>query len=523
MDLSTSLMRKFTRRSFLAGLGAAGALPILAACEPQVITEERVQVVEREVPVDRVVTQVIREEVERVITVEVEKAVQVEKIVTVEVEKAVEVVRKEIVEVEKEVIVERERIVTVAPVMMEKKVVTSWGWVSFATSEGWARDGVLMGEAFQEETGIIQEHTPVHWSKYNDALKAAVPAGVGPDAFENNWSHIQPMGTVEFVVPLQDYASSEWGSNWKDRFVLGPIDEFERLGLIEGLDNHYHLSVYAQALGQYFANMDLFNENDLELPTTWDEFVKVNDTFVANGIPAVGMGSKDHWWANSYWTLMLETAAPGYRDQIDWEGTGQFDSPECRAGLELYSMIFENNWSQPNPLSTGLGDSRTMWINKEIASHAGWSGWWGIAMGGDDQGNGEQWGIFEPPGGKTLASSAAGFAITQTARDKDLSFEMVKWYVDGTGQDFIAARPSPPSKKGVQMASVSANFDANVIVPTMAILNEGRTIMRWARCHDTDVSLGQSMQGLIDGRATIDDALSEVQKVWDNQCSKPGE
>ena len=36
------------RRSFLAGLGAAGALPILAACAPQVIEVERVQIVEKE-------------------------------------------------------------------------------------------------------------------------------------------------------------------------------------------------------------------------------------------------------------------------------------------------------------------------------------------------------------------------------------------------------------------------------------------------------------------------------------------
>ena len=223
LDLNKTLIPSFTRRSFLAGLGAASALPILAACQPQVVTEERVQVVEKEVPVERVVTQVVREEVEKVVTVEVEKAVEVEKVVTVEVEKAVEVVKREVVEVEKEVIVEKEKVVTVAPVMMEKKVVTTWGWVSLATAEDWAVDGVTMGEAFQEETGIIQEHVPVHWSRYNDALKAAVPAGVGPNAFENNWSHISPMASEEFIAPLQDYAVSEWGSGWKDLFVAGLI------------------------------------------------------------------------------------------------------------------------------------------------------------------------------------------------------------------------------------------------------------------------------------------------------------
>ena len=85
------LLNRFSRRSFLAGLGAAAALPVLAACEPQIIEVEKIQVVEREVPVERVVTQVIREEVERVVTVQVDRPVEVERVITVQVEKAVQV------------------------------------------------------------------------------------------------------------------------------------------------------------------------------------------------------------------------------------------------------------------------------------------------------------------------------------------------------------------------------------------------------------------------------------------------
>ena len=57
------LSRKFSRRSFLAGLGAAAALPVLAACEPQVVEKivKETVVVEKEVQV----------EVEKEVTVEV--------------------------------------------------------------------------------------------------------------------------------------------------------------------------------------------------------------------------------------------------------------------------------------------------------------------------------------------------------------------------------------------------------------------------------------------------------------------
>ena len=100
------MSRRFTRRSIMAGLSAIAALPILAACQPQIIEVEKVQVVERDVPVEKVVTQIIEREIEKVITVEVEKAVQVDRVV--EVEKIVEVEKVVTVEVDRLVVVEKE-------------------------------------------------------------------------------------------------------------------------------------------------------------------------------------------------------------------------------------------------------------------------------------------------------------------------------------------------------------------------------------------------------------------------------
>ena len=75
--LDSSLTRGFSRRSFLVGLGATAALPILAACQPQVV-EKTV-----EVPVIVKETVVVQEVVEKEVIVEKEVVVEVE----VEVEK----------------------------------------------------------------------------------------------------------------------------------------------------------------------------------------------------------------------------------------------------------------------------------------------------------------------------------------------------------------------------------------------------------------------------------------------------
>ena len=142
-------IERTSRRRFLAGLAAAAVLPILSACQPQVVETERVQVVERDVPVDRIVTQIVRQEVEKIVTVEVEKQVQVERVVTVEVEKPVQVQKFVTVEVEKPV--EVEKIVTVEVekpvelvvtqvVVKEKVILEGIPGIVDPTNSGWPRE-----------------------------------------------------------------------------------------------------------------------------------------------------------------------------------------------------------------------------------------------------------------------------------------------------------------------------------------------------------------------------------------------
>ena len=80
--------KRFTRRRLLAtGLVGAAAAAALAGCgEAQIITETKIQEVVKEVPVEKVVTQIV------------EKEVVVEKVVTQIVEKEVVVIQEKIVE-----------------------------------------------------------------------------------------------------------------------------------------------------------------------------------------------------------------------------------------------------------------------------------------------------------------------------------------------------------------------------------------------------------------------------------------
>ncbi|MCY4107990.1 MAG: hypothetical protein OXG11_03060, partial [Chloroflexi bacterium] len=105
---------KLSRRKALRALALAGGsgvtVAVLAGCgETQVVTETKIQEVIKEVPVDRVVTKIVKEEV----------AVEVEKVVTQEVEK---VVVQEKVVVEEKVVTKVVKEVAMAPAAIELEI-----------------------------------------------------------------------------------------------------------------------------------------------------------------------------------------------------------------------------------------------------------------------------------------------------------------------------------------------------------------------------------------------------------------
>ena len=344
--------RRLTRRSFLAGLGAASALPVLAACEPQIIEVEKIQVVEKEVPVERIITQVIREEVDRIVTVVVEKPVDVERVITVEVEKPVEmerIVRVEVekpveivrvvekvitVEVEKETIVEREKIVEVE-VEVEKPVFRTGAVIKTNT---WFVDHLNRFAPYvTAKTGITMDngtYSGDFWGK----LLAELVAGQGPDVIVLHYSNWADFWTKGFITPYDDYFKKHDLNRL--RFADDPWEEMGFDGQLMGL------SMFAGTDMGIWLDMDMVERFDLgaDLPTygkdnfdqwtaadmiEWaDEATQLNSD---GDVEIYGWqaGTNFGWWdSNKHWVASNE--GKWYEDPWDYKAPKTLiNSPEC--------------------------------------------------------------------------------------------------------------------------------------------------------------------------------------------------
>ncbi|MCY4109612.1 MAG: extracellular solute-binding protein [Chloroflexi bacterium] len=186
----------FTRRSALRAIALAGGsgigAAVLAGCgETQVVTQEVVKVVTQQVPVEKVVTKIVKEQV----AVEVEKPVEVERVVT-------QIVEKERI-VEKEKIVEK--IVTVEA-MKPKPSEIKLKWWSFPL--GFTPEEVYVPylRTFQESHPNVDVDFQIFpWKDRSQRMLTAVAAGVAPDIAYFNLGNFASFANLGLLLSLDEY------------------------------------------------------------------------------------------------------------------------------------------------------------------------------------------------------------------------------------------------------------------------------------------------------------------------------
>ena len=330
--LDKIVRRSLSRRSFLAGLGAAAALPVIAACQPQIVEK----VVER--PVEVVVTRVVQEVVEKEVVVE--KAVEVEKEVTRVVQEIVEVEKETLVEVEKETIVEVERIVTVEvekEVFKEVVVAAAGapyiprtdamppGEIRFATWGNAMDDAVKVWNEMFPDSPVKHEITP--YGEHTNKILIEMAAGTAPDS-------ILISGAFFHTVARKGVL---WGFN--DAIRADKLDlegwavdqrhwsSWPRGGEIYGFHHH------APVIDTVYYNKELMAAAGVA--TTIDHFWKLSD--FQEMAEALNGNAPDVWGSNglgdtrTFHGFLEGVGGKFFTD--DSESTVNMTSDECREAL----------------------------------------------------------------------------------------------------------------------------------------------------------------------------------------------
>lgn len=179
------------------------------------------------------------------------------------------------------------------------------------------------------------------WSETEDSLNVAAAAGSLPDTFYvqgNKSSKMAELAKNGLIIPLDKYGID------LSRFPKGAVD----YATIDGKLYSSPPSFTDYSLVYY--NKDIFAKNNLQIPKTWDDFVKACDTLLSNGVTPIatgGGGDFDRYWA-------VQTFAPIFAnnlmEQID-QGKKDIDFTQFTSLFDTYESFAKKGYFGKNYLS----------------------------------------------------------------------------------------------------------------------------------------------------------------------------
>jgi len=173
------------------------------------------------------------------------------------------------------------------------------------------------------------EATVITNDDFKTQISIAAAAGETPDLFQT-WGGGQLQQFIDAGV-VRDIPE-----------LTGDVEaKFAPASLSPSTFNGKHYAVPLDLAGVFlWTNTTLFKDNNLELPTTWDNFIAACKGFRAAGITPVQLGNKDKW-PGAFWLIYLSDRIGGNQVFSDaFNRVGSFEDPTfVQAGAKIQEAV----------------------------------------------------------------------------------------------------------------------------------------------------------------------------------------
>lgn len=223
--------------------------------------------------------------------------------------------------------------------------------ITVMASQDWVYDAEMeLGKQFEEETGIKVDYQIVPADQYYNMLMTKLNSGEGPDIFggqSGSFDIVSQYNVEENAVDLSDQA---WVSTY---------DEFAKAQTSVG-DKVYGMTYYDVSTDYYVVyNKKIFEENGLEVPTTYAEFEEVCQTLLDNGVTPIYEPCADGWHQTMWFTEIggkYEELVPGIVDDLNNNKIKFADVPELKEALDQLNDMAQKGYFGDNYLSDEYTD-----------------------------------------------------------------------------------------------------------------------------------------------------------------------
>ena len=156
------------------------------------------------------------------------------------------------------------------------------------TMGSWRSDDTAQVQAlldkYKELTGVEITFQPTVPAQYNATLRLQLDNGTGPDLmYSRTFAASKELYDAGFLLPLNDIAAL------KDNFSAASLEAFM------ADDGTIYAVPYAAVSQIVYYNKAIFAENNLEVPTTFEELLNVAQALKDKGIEPLANGIASNW------------------------------------------------------------------------------------------------------------------------------------------------------------------------------------------------------------------------------------
>lgn len=194
---------------------------------------------------------------------------------------------------------------------------------------------------------------------FKSMIHTTLNKGTPPELF-SYWAgaRVQDLVNQNKLAPIDDLWEKE---TFDTRFPLSVIDAACTY------NGQKYLLPIDQFVVLFFYNTQVFEENRLEPPDSWEEFLKICQTLKQNGVTPLAIGARERWPAQ-FWMdyLLLRTQEIEYRNRL-MEGKARYTDIEVKNVYKIWSGLLQKGYFNKGANELDWAGAAQMVAKKEAA------------------------------------------------------------------------------------------------------------------------------------------------------------
>ncbi len=369
----------------------------------------------------------------------------------------------------------------------------------------------LVKEYMDENPNVTIKMDSILNDQYKEKIRMVVTTDEIPDIF-SSWSgtFAREMINSGNVMELNQVYDDD--TEWSSKIAKASVDGFT-------FDDKIYAIPWSQDGKVFFYNKKIFEENKLETPKTWNEFIKTLDSLKKAGYETpVVEGLSDSWAVLHYLGTINQRMVDPDVLKKDYDAkTGEFTDPAYQEALEKWkqltsymgeeSVAIDHEAARNTMFATGESPVIYMQLaeipqlEKTISDDFEY-GFFNFPEFEDGKG--------DP---KALTGAPEGFMISKNAENPEECVKFLKWLVSKKGGAEL-------TKQSGEISSVDGAVDESTALPSqleaMDIIKSASTLSPWFdnACDPAVYTIyGQGAQAIATGDETPESVMEQVQEA----------